>query len=149
MEFPQLSSGREHCSRCNTCGARGLLILVVLDGRLARPALDDVLHRSLQGAQQLPLGGFRSEWTLSPIFPGSWSLDRGTDRCAGRLVGMSMFGCGREERVVIHGVLLDIDVEVVRRNPADQGKGFVPQPKRWIVEQVNGTLMLHRRLARE
>lgn len=40
-------------------------------------------------------------------------------------------------------------VEVVRRNPADQGKGFVPQPKRWIVEQVNGTLMLHRRLARE
>ncbi|MFE7394708.1 IS5/IS1182 family transposase, partial [Streptomyces sp. NPDC057582] len=29
------------------------------------------------------------------------------------------------------------------------GKGFVPQPKRWVVEQVNGTLMLHRRLARE
>ncbi|GAA3634300.1 hypothetical protein GCM10022420_003910 [Streptomyces iranensis] len=27
--------------------------------------------------------------------------------------------------------------------------GFVPQPKRWVVEQVNGTLMLHRRLARD
>ncbi|WP_241681629.1 transposase, partial [Streptomyces sp. CB01881] len=31
----------------------------------------------------------------------------------------------------------------------DQGKGFVPQPKRWVVEQTNGTLMPHRRLARE
>ncbi|MFE0799590.1 transposase [Streptomyces sp. NPDC058812] len=51
--------------------------------------------------------------------------------------------------VVIHGVLNDIDVEVVRRNPDDQGKGFIPQPKRWIVEQVNGTLLLHRRLARQ
>ncbi|MEU9474053.1 hypothetical protein AB0D78_47730, partial [Streptomyces avermitilis] len=39
--------------------------------------------------------------------------------------------------------------EVVRRNPDDEGKGFVPQPKRWVVEQVNGTLMLHRRLARD
>ncbi|WTV95540.1 hypothetical protein OG250_46860 [Streptomyces sp. NBC_00487] len=42
----------------------------------------------------------------------------------------------------------DITVEVVRRNPDDEGKGFVPQPKRWVVEQVNGTLMLHRGLAR-
>ncbi|MEU1320677.1 IS5 family transposase [Streptomyces tibetensis] len=58
-------------------------------------------------------------------------------------------GPGLKNEVLIHGTLLDIDVEVVRRNPADQGKGFVPQPKRWIVEQVNGTLMLHRRLARE
>lgn len=31
----------------------------------------------------------------------------------------------------------------------DQSKGCVPQPKRWVVEQTNGTLMLHRRLARE
>lgn len=50
---------------------------------------------------------------------------------------------------IIHGALLGIDVEVVRRNPADQGKGFVPQPKWWVVEQTNGTLMLHRRRARE
>ena len=62
----------------------------------------------------------------------------------GRLVDQ-----GFKDEVVIHGALLDIDVEVVRRNPADQGKGFVPQPKRWVVEQTNGTLMLHRRLARE
>ncbi|MGQ4333240.1 hypothetical protein [Streptomyces hayashii] len=34
-------------------------------------------------------------------------------------------------------------------NPADQGKGFMPQAKRWIVEQVNGTSMLHRCLAFE
>ncbi|GAA2921008.1 hypothetical protein GCM10010446_01290 [Streptomyces enissocaesilis] len=56
---------------------------------------------------------------------------------------------GFKDQVIIHGALLDIDVEVVRRNPDDQGEGFVPHPKRWIVEQVNGTLMLHRRLARE
>ncbi len=54
---------------------------------------------------------------------------------------------GFKDEVVIHGVLNDIDVEVVHRNPDDKGKGFVPQPKRWIVEQVNGTLLLHRRLA--
>lgn len=42
-----------------------------------------------------------------------------------------------------------LTVEVVRRNPADEGTGFVPQRKRWAVEQVNGTLMLHRRLARD
>jgi hypothetical protein len=39
-----------------------------------------------------------------------------------------------------------IEVEVVVRNPADAG--FVPQSKRWIVEQTNGILMLHRRLVR-
>lgn len=50
--------------------------------------------------------------------------------------------------MVIHGAVKDITVEVVRRNPDDQGKGFVPQSKRWVVEQVNGTLMLQRRLAR-
>lgn len=58
---------------------------------------------------------------------------------------------GRQQpacRPRIHGALLDIHVEVVRRSPVNQGKGFVPQPKRWIVEQVNGTLRRHRRLAR-
>ncbi|MGW4517421.1 hypothetical protein ACWEO4_36865 [Streptomyces sp. NPDC004393] len=34
------------------------------------------------------------------------------------------------DEVIIHGALLDITVEVVRRNPDDQGKDFVPQPKR-------------------
>ncbi|WP_153547173.1 transposase [Streptomyces sp. RB17] len=56
---------------------------------------------------------------------------------------------GRKRGLAVDVLGLVIGVEVVRRNPDDQGKGFVPQPKRWIVEQVNGTLMLHRRLARE
>ena len=55
---------------------------------------------------------------------------------------------GFKDEVIVHGALLDINVEVVRRNPADQGKGFVPQ-KRRVVEQTNGTLMLNRRLTRE
>ncbi|MDQ0963435.1 hypothetical protein QFZ66_007313 [Streptomyces sp. B4I13] len=42
---------------------------------------------------------------------------------------------------------MGIDVEVVERNPA--ASGFVPQPKRWVVEQVNGIMMLHRRLVRD
>ncbi|MEV4374739.1 transposase [Nonomuraea sp. NPDC049637] len=40
-----------------------------------------------------------------------------------------------------------INVEIVERNPA--GKGFVPQPKRWVVEQTYGILMSHRRLVRD
>jgi transposase len=47
----------------------------------------------------------------------------------------------------IHGAVLGIDVEVVKRS--DTKPGFVPIAKRWVVEQVNGTLMLHRRLVRE
>jgi hypothetical protein len=47
----------------------------------------------------------------------------------------------------IHGALLGVDVEVVKRS--DTRPGFVPVAKRWVVEQVNGTLMLHRRLVRE
>ena len=55
---------------------------------------------------------------------------------------------GFKDAVIIHGAVKDITVEAVRCNPGDEGKGFVPQPKRWVVEQVNnGTLMLHRRLA--
>ena len=47
----------------------------------------------------------------------------------------------------IHGALLGVDVEVVKRR--DTTPGFVPIAKRWVVEQVNGTLILHRRLVRE
>jgi transposase len=54
---------------------------------------------------------------------------------------------GFKHDLAIHGAVLDIDVEVVKRS--DTRPGFVPVAKRWIVEQVNGTLMLHRRLARE
>ncbi|GGR10410.1 IS5 family transposase [Kitasatospora griseola] len=54
---------------------------------------------------------------------------------------------GFKAAVARHGRTVGIDVEVVRRNPADTG--FVPQPKRWVVEQVNGIMMLHRRLVRD
>ena len=42
---------------------------------------------------------------------------------------------------------MGIDVQVVERNPAD--RGFVPQPKRWVVEQTFGILSFHRRLVRD
>jgi transposase len=35
----------------------------------------------------------------------------------------------------------------VERNPA--GKGFVPQPKRWVAGQTFGILSFHRRLVRD
>jgi len=54
---------------------------------------------------------------------------------------------GFKDDVAIHGAVHGIDVEQVLRS--DTTAGFVPIAKRWIVEQVNGTLMLHRRLARE
>ncbi len=79
---------------------------------------------------------------------GTALLDQAAERCGMRLEKV-LFDQGFKEAVIVHGALLDINVEVVRRNPADQGKGFVPQPKRWVVEQTNGTLTLHRRLARK
>ncbi|GGT79437.1 IS5 family transposase [Streptomyces atratus] len=79
---------------------------------------------------------------------GTALLDQAAERCGNRLE-KALVDQGFKDEVVIHGALLDITVGVVRRNPDDQGKGFVPQPKRWVVEQTNGTLMLHRRLARE
>lgn len=51
---------------------------------------------------------------------------------------------GFKTAVVDHGKKVGIDVEVVERNPTTSG--FVPQPIRWRVEQVNGIMMLHRRL---
>jgi transposase len=54
---------------------------------------------------------------------------------------------GFKHDLAIHGALLGIDVEVVKRG--DTSRGFVPIAKRWVVEQTNGTLMLHRRLVRE
>ncbi|MFF1713125.1 IS5 family transposase [Streptomyces sp. NPDC058268] len=54
---------------------------------------------------------------------------------------------GFKKSVVDHGATLGIDVEIVERNPTDQG--FVPQAKRWIVEQTNGILMFYRRLVRD
>nr|WP_251076526.1 transposase [Streptomyces benahoarensis] len=54
---------------------------------------------------------------------------------------------GFKEAVVEHGACLGIDVEIVHREPG--ARGFTPQPKRWVVEQTLGTLMLHRRLVRD
>lgn len=54
---------------------------------------------------------------------------------------------GFKGSVVAHGATLGIGVQVVERNPA--GKGFVPQPKRWVVEQTYGILSFHRRLVRD
>lgn len=54
---------------------------------------------------------------------------------------------GSEDEVIIRGVLMDVDVEVVRRNPENQGKAFIPQPRRWVVEQVNGARAGPKRMA--
>ncbi|MEW1914758.1 IS5 family transposase [Kitasatospora sp. NPDC085895] len=54
---------------------------------------------------------------------------------------------GYKNAVVEHGATLGIDLEIVRRDPAT--RGFVVQPRRWIVERTFGWLMLHRRLARD
>jgi transposase len=54
---------------------------------------------------------------------------------------------GFKKKVVEHGKNVGTDVEIVARNPDD--KGFVPQAKRWIVEQTNGILMFYRRLVRD
>jgi len=54
---------------------------------------------------------------------------------------------GFKQDLAVHGAVLGIDVEVVKRS--DRKPGFVPVKKRWIVEQVYGALMLHRRLVRE
>jgi transposase len=54
---------------------------------------------------------------------------------------------GFKNAVVAHGQTVGIEVEIVERNPGQTG--FVPIPKRWIVERAYGILMLHRRLVRD
>lgn len=54
---------------------------------------------------------------------------------------------GFKKKVVEHGKNHGIDVEIVERNP--EQVGFVPQAKRWIVEQANGILVFYRRLVRD
>ena len=62
-------------------------------------------------------------------------------------VSTALVDQGFKNSVVAHGATLGIDVQVVERNPAEQG--FVPQPKRWVVEQTFGILSFHRRLVRD
>ncbi|WP_329201848.1 MULTISPECIES: IS5 family transposase [unclassified Streptomyces] len=65
----------------------------------------------------------------------------------GGAVEKALVDQGFKNQVVAHGAGLGIDVEIVARNP--QERGFVPQPKRWRVEQTYGILILHRRLVRD
>lgn len=60
-------------------------------------------------------------------------VDQAAERCGMRLEKV-LVDQGFEDAVIIHGAVKDITVEVVRRNPDDEGKSFVPQPKRWVVE---------------
>jgi hypothetical protein len=62
-------------------------------------------------------------------------------------VSKAWVDAGFKDDVALHGAVRGIDVEQVKRS--DTRAGFVPIAKRWVVEQVNGTLMLHRRLVRE
>ncbi|WP_406482415.1 IS5 family transposase [Streptomyces sp. NBC_01615] len=66
---------------------------------------------------------------------------------AGGSVSKALVDQGFKNQVVTHGAGLGIDVEIVQRNPEE--RGFLPQPKRWRVEQTFGTLILHRRLVRD
>ncbi|WBO61506.1 IS5 family transposase [Streptomyces camelliae] len=61
-------------------------------------------------------------------------------------VTKSWVDAGFKQAVVEHGARLGIDVEIVQRGSG--ARGFTPEPKRWVVEQAFGTLLLHRRLAR-
>lgn len=54
---------------------------------------------------------------------------------------------GFKDDVMIHGAVLGITVEQVKRS--DTRPGFVPVAHRWVVERTHGTLTLHRRLVRE
>lgn len=65
----------------------------------------------------------------------------------GSTVEKALVDQGFKAAVVVHGTTLGTDVEIVQRNPQDIG--FVPQPKRWRVEQTYGILILHRRLVRD
>ena len=56
-------------------------------------------------------------------------------------VSTALVDQGFKSSVVAHGATMGIDVQVVERNPAD--KGFVPQAKRWVVEQTFGILAFH------
>ncbi|WFE98592.1 IS5 family transposase [Micromonospora sp. WMMD964] len=62
-------------------------------------------------------------------------------------VSRAFVDAGFKQDLALHGAVLGVDVEIVKRS--DARPGFVPIRKRWIVEQVNGTLMLHSRLTRE
>jgi transposase len=73
-------------------------------------------------------------------------LDQVTEHANGT-VRKALVDQGFKNQVVEHGAGLGIDVEIVARDP--EHRGFMPQPKRWRVEQTYGILILHRRLVRD
>ncbi|ROR46989.1 transposase [Kitasatospora cineracea] len=62
-------------------------------------------------------------------------------------IGKAWAGMGYKNAVVEHAATLGIDLEIIRRDPAT--RGFVVQPRRWVVERTFGWLMNHRRPARD
>jgi hypothetical protein len=74
------------------------------------------------------------------------ALDQVAEHTGGT-AGKALVDQGFKNQFVAHGAGLGIDVEIVEHKP--QERGFVPQPKRWKVEQIYAILILHRRLARD
>lgn len=54
---------------------------------------------------------------------GTAPLDQAAERCGMRLE-KALVDQGFKDQVIVYGALLDIDVEVVRRNPADHGAAW-------------------------
>jgi hypothetical protein len=75
------------------------------------------------------------------VHDGQGRRQTGAARRRGLAVCTALVDQGFKNAVAAHGATLGIEVKTVERNPAD--KGFVPQPKRWVVQQAYGTLALH------
>ncbi|MGP3963517.1 transposase [Nonomuraea sp. 3N208] len=78
---------------------------------------------------------------------GNALLDRVAAATLPGSVQTALVDQGFKSSVVAHGATHGIDVKIVARNPAEVG--FVPQPKRWVVERTYGRMSLHRRLVRD
>ncbi|WP_220446716.1 transposase [Nonomuraea deserti] len=76
-----------------------------------------------------------------------WLVRAAARPCGGRLGRGRRAGRGARSRRGRPVTGAGIDVQIVERDPAEAG--FVPQPKRWVVEQTYGTMSLHRRLVRD
>jgi transposase len=62
-------------------------------------------------------------------------------------VAVAWVDSGYKQSVIDRGAQYNVDVQVVTKDPQQQG--FKPQRKRWAVERTFGWLMLHRRLVRD
>ena len=73
---------------------------------------------------------------------GNALLDRVVAATLPGSVQTALVDQGFKSSVVAHGATHGIDVKIVERNPAEVG--FVPQPKRWVVEQVRREALVDR-----